>query len=289
MAADVDRHQAFLSIQQGRADVVLASSAASLAAYRRLDMAWPTAASLLLSAFGSLMTGDTASATRNATEALGILLLLGDSWGMVHAEAMLGGIAQAEHRLDDAARALRRAADESAIMGFLGQAALHRASLARVQHRLRDPAATESYERAIDDATAGGDGRLAATARLNLARMLRSTGQTQEALTLLEVNEKWYEEAGGGEYSLLSHCLLSAERRDSRALEAALAEGRSLGNVEVEVCALDALARLAGDAGHTTTARARLAEADGLARQVAHLLDEGDRVDALTARRLCSA
>ena len=86
------------------------------------------------------MLGDTTTATRDATEAVGILTPIGDSWGMVHAEAMLGGIAQAEHRFGDAARALERAADESATMGFLGQAALHRATLARVQQRLGDPA-----------------------------------------------------------------------------------------------------------------------------------------------------
>lgn len=41
---------------------------------------------------------------------------------------MLGGIARAEQRHGDAARALARAADGFAAMGFLGQAALHRAS-----------------------------------------------------------------------------------------------------------------------------------------------------------------
>ena len=197
MTADVDRHQAFLSIQQGRADRVIASGTAALATYRSLDLTWQTAATLLLAAYGSLMLGDTTTATRNATEAVGILGPTGDSWGMVHAEAMLGGIAQAEHRFEDAARALERAADESATMGFLGQAALHRASLARVQQRLGDPAATGSYERAIGDATSVGDGRLAATARLNLARRLRGTGAHEAAVALLEENERWYRSAGG--------------------------------------------------------------------------------------------
>ena len=92
---------------------------------------------------------------------------------------MLGGIAQAEHRFDDAARALERAAEESATMGFLGQAALHRATLARVQQRAGDPRAAASYARAIDEAVANGDGRLAATARLNLARLRRNAGDTK--------------------------------------------------------------------------------------------------------------
>ena len=89
--------------------------------------------------------------------------------GLVHARAMLGGIAQAEHRLDDAAHALERAAEESAAMGFLGQAGLHRATLARVQQRAGDLRAAASYEQAIRESMASGDGRLAATGRLNLA------------------------------------------------------------------------------------------------------------------------
>ncbi len=62
---------------------------------------------------------------------------------------MLGAIAQAEHRFDDAAAALERAAEESAALGFLGQAALHRATLARVQQRLGDPRAAASFDQAI--------------------------------------------------------------------------------------------------------------------------------------------
>ena len=105
----------------------------------------------------------------------------------------------AERPVDDAARALARAADESATMGFLGQAALHRATLARVQQRLEDPAAVASYEQAIGDAMSVGDGRLAATARLNLARLCRATGNGERAVALLEENERWYRSAGGGD------------------------------------------------------------------------------------------
>ena len=117
LIADVDRHQAFVALQQGRPELAVRTAAASLATYRPLGLRWCTAASLLLGAYGCLMLGDTGSATRDATEAVGILTPLGDAWGLVHAEAMLGGIAEAEHRFDDAARALRRAAEESATAG----------------------------------------------------------------------------------------------------------------------------------------------------------------------------
>ncbi len=284
MAADVDRHQAFLAIQQGRPDVVLANGAASLATYRPLALEWPIAASLLLCAFGSLMVGDTGTATRDATEALRLLVRIGDSWGVVHAEAMLGGIAQAERRFADAAQALRRAADESATMGFLGQAALHRAGLARIQQLLGDPDAVGSFEQAIVDAAAVGDGRLAATARLNLARLLRSGGDSEAAVGLLEQNERWYRSSGGGEHALLNRCLLGSARDDTVALAEVLDEARSSADVEVQVFALDALARLADGPDGTDSAAAMLGEADLLAAQVAHVIDDSDRYDAAVAR-----
>ncbi len=284
LAADVLRHQAFVSIQQGRPDVVLASGAASLATYRPRNLEWRAAGSLLLSAFGSLMMGDTATATRDGTEAVGILSSIGDSWAVVHAEAMLGGVAQAEHRFEDAARALERAADESATMGFLGQAALHRASLARVQQRLGDADAVTSFERAIGDALSVGDGRLAATARLNLARLLRADGEGSVAEALLEENERWYRSAGSGDFALLTRCILYAERADAPGVREVLEEARATANVEVQVYALDALARTSAESGDLDAASALLAESDGLAPQVSHVVDESDRIDAAAAR-----
>lgn len=286
LVADVERHRAFLAIQQGRPDRVLSHAAASLATYRPLDLPWRTAASLLLSAYGSLMVGDTAAATRDATEAVGVLGPIGDSWGMVHAEAMLGGIAQAEHRYDDAARALARAADESATMGFLGQAALHRATLARVQQRLGDPAAVPSFEQAMRDALSVGDGRLAATARLNLARLLRGVRQGADAVALLEENERWYCSAGGGDFALLTHCVLAAERDDDHTLRSVLDEARATGNLEVQVFALDALARLAAESHDRENSGDLLAESDRLAAEVAHVVDESDRIDAAAALKI---
>ncbi|HEX8509099.1 MAG TPA: BTAD domain-containing putative transcriptional regulator, partial [Propionibacteriaceae bacterium] len=78
LVADVHRHQAFVAIQQGHPDVVLSSTAASVATYRPLALAWYTAASVLLAAFGSLMLGDTTTATRNGREALAALSVIGD-------------------------------------------------------------------------------------------------------------------------------------------------------------------------------------------------------------------
>ena len=190
LMADVHRHQAFVAIQQGRPDVVLASAATALAVYRPRELTWRSAGCLLLAAFGSLMMGDVGTAARDAGEAVDILTPIHDSWGLVHAQAMLGGIAQAEHRFSDAANALEQAADQSAAMGFIGQAALHRATLGRVQQRAGDPLAASTYRRAIAGRIACGDGRLAATARLNLARLHRVGGDRQSTVALLEENER---------------------------------------------------------------------------------------------------
>ena len=170
-------------------------------------------------------------------------------------------------------------------MGFLGQAALHRASLARVQQRLGDPAAADSFERAIGDALSVGDGRLASTARLNLARLLRGAGDREAAVRLLEENERWYRSAGGGDFALATQCALGAVRDDGSGIEQVLEEARSAGNVEVQVYALDALGRLAAESGDLDRAGSLLDDSDALAAQVAHLVDESDRYDAQLARR----
>lgn len=285
LSADVDRHRAFLAIQQGRPDEVMARAATSLATYRSLGLEWPTAASLLLSAYGHLMVGDTAAASGDAAEALGTLEPIGDSWGLAHAGAILGGIAQAEHRYDDAVRALARAADESAALGFLGQAALHRASLARVQQLLGDPDAAASYEQAIREALSVGDGRLTATARLNLARLLRRAGRGDAAVALLEENQRWYASAGGGDFALLTDCVLAAARDDGDALRSLLEEARLTDNVEVQVFALDALARRAAEADDRASAAELLATSDRLAALIVHAVDEDDRIDAAAVRR----
>ncbi|WP_433046390.1 BTAD domain-containing putative transcriptional regulator [Dactylosporangium sp. CS-033363] len=265
LRADVERHRAFLHIQEGRPHDVLEAAEASLIEYRRLGLAWETAASLLLAEYGSIMLGDTAGAARAAGEAAALLAPIGDPWGTLHAEAMLGAIAHAELRFADAAGALTRAADAADLLGFLGQAALHLTTLGRVQHRAGDPtAATATLHRAIAAANTSGDLRITATARLHLARILRTSGSRAEARELLRQNDLWYRAAGGGDGALLTRCLLAGSVPE---LEAVLAEARAAGDRETQVHALDALARRA--------------EADALAVTIPHLLDEADRLRAV--------
>ena len=288
LVADVDRHQAFVAIQEGRPALARSAAAASLVTYRAQRLEWSTAAALLLGGYGSLMVGDIVTASREATEALAILEPIGDAWGLVHAQAMLGAVAQAEHRFADAARTLERAADTSVALGFLGQAALHRATLARVQQRAGDARAAASYEQALEAARVSGDGRLAATAQLNLGRLRRSTGDTAAAVALWEENDRWYATAGGGDLALMNRCLLAAARGDRGELTDVLAEAERLSDVESVVCALDGLARSAAADGDLSRARSLLERADARAATIAHVLDASDRLDADAARRLIS-
>jgi predicted ATPase/DNA-binding SARP family transcriptional activator len=291
LRADAHRHLAFLRIQQGRPVEVRERAAASLAVYRRLGLGWETAAGLLLGAFGAIMLGDTAAATREATEAVELLKPIGDAWGMVHAEAMLGAVANAEHRFGDAAPALTRAAALSETLGFAGQAALHLTTLGRVQQRAGNPRqARGTLAGAIAAATAGGDLRIAATARIHLARTLRGAGDQAAARALLEENDRWYRASGGGDGALLSRCLLAAlaigtDPEDAvRELGDVLGEARRQHDPESQTLALDALARAAAARGDTAHAEHLLREADGLHAQIRHALDDADRVDAGMAR-----
>jgi hypothetical protein len=80
--------------------------------------------------------------------------------------------------------------------------------------------------------------------------------------------------------------MLSAERRDKRALTRVLAEARASHNVEVQVFALDAHALMAAEAGEPAQARSLLEESDRLAAQVVHVVDDTDRVDEAAALKL---
>lgn len=90
----------------------------------------------------------------------------------------------------------------------------------------------------------------------------------------------------GGDFALLTRCVLAAARDEPTTLRSVLGQARVENNIEVQVHALDALARLDTAVGDLAAGTALLAEADRLAPQVAHLLDESDRLDAAAARHL---
>jgi hypothetical protein len=126
---------------------------------------------------------------------------------------------------------------------------------------------------------------MVATARLNLARLLRGTGERATAVSLLRDTVEWYDRSGGGDGALLSRCLLAAETDDQETLEEVLTLAGAAADRQVVVLTLDALARLSGAAGDPGRATELIAEADALHPAVAHLLDDADRVDRAAALR----
>lgn len=198
--AELDRHRAFLLVQQGHAEAGLAAAERSRAAAARLGASWHAAGAANLAAWAWIALGDTDRAREAATSAYEQRVALGDGWGQMHADAMLGRIAAADGRLDEAEERLARAAALSTELGFAGQTALHLVNLARVhQQRGADALAVEVVGRALDAAAAGGDQRIAATARLIGARSLHDLGRDDEAVAQLRLNVEWYARAGGGD------------------------------------------------------------------------------------------
>jgi hypothetical protein len=286
LRADARWHAAFLAIQQGRADAVRADSAAALEVYRAHGSQWSVASALLLAAYGALMAGDAGSALRDATEAQTLLTPIGDAWGLTHAQAVLGGVTQAMGRLDDAAAAFERAADAAARLGFLGQSALHRASWARCLGRAGHRHARAAYGQALQEAVAVADGRLAASVRLHLARLLRAQGERDLALSLLQENAGWYAASGGGDLALLNRIERAALLGDEADLVNAVRRARDTSDTESVISALDGLARLAADSGYRVRAQALLEESDRVLQSAPYLIDHTERYDAVAAREL---
>ena len=283
LAADVHWNRAFVAIQQGNATLTGAEAGAALETYRRHGSDWSIAAGLLLAAYGALLAGDVGAAHGHAVQAVDLLTSLGDGWGLVHGQAIIGQVALGEERLDDAAVALEAAAEASTRLGFAGQAALHRASLARCLARAGSAAAAEAFERALEDASAVADGRLLASIRLRLARLLRSRGEPVRAAALLHDNASWYAASGGGDLALLSQVEVAALDQDQDGLESLLAAAREAADVESVVTALDALARLLVGSDQSR-ARILLAEGDELMATAPFLIHRTERYDAIAVR-----
>jgi predicted ATPase/DNA-binding SARP family transcriptional activator/predicted negative regulator of RcsB-dependent stress response len=286
-------HFSFVRTQQGRPHDALALLADCRADFQRLGRRWEEGASWLLSAWAEIALGETARGRAACDQALRLLGPLGDEWALIHAEAMLGGLAQAEHRFADATAHLERAAAAAHTLGFAAAEAYHLTNLGRAQQQSGDErAAAATLERAIDAAHATGDRRMAAMARVRLGRVLRALGQRQSARAVVQSAQRWYSAAGGGDGADLAEYVLAALDADDGAphagqrLSAVLAAARHAHTVEIEVLALDALARIQAEQGRTSNARTMLDTADRVMPAAHHLVSESDRIDRDRARSL---
>jgi hypothetical protein len=129
---------------------------------------------------------------------------------------------------------------------------------------------------------------MAALARVHLGRVLRALGQRAGARAALETATAWHRGAGGGEQAALAECLQAAMAAKEQVAGAEERrgvirdEGRRSNDAHVEVFALDALARIAADAGELATAKELAAQADLRMEAVSHFITDLDRVDAMS-------
>jgi tetratricopeptide (TPR) repeat protein len=286
-------HLAYVVSHHGEWEQALELTARSRALYDGLDRPWDQAANALFASRAAISAGDVVRAAEARDQVEHWLKVVDDPWLQVRRDAMLGELARIEHRFDDAVHDIARAAETSGRLGFLQTEAYQLSSLGRAHCQAGDyVAGAATLELAIDKAEAVGDVRLAALARVHLGRVLRALGQVASARIALEAAAVWHRDAGGGEQALLGDCLLAAlDANDHVAgadqrLVAILDAARDNDDAPVEIFALDALARIADEAGDAVTAGELSDAADRRMATASHFITERDRTDARSVRPL---
>src|SRR4051794_23886180 len=286
LQARADYHLAYVVSHHGEFARALELTDRSGELYRGLDRPWDQAANLLFAARAAISAGDHHRALEARDRVEEWLEAVDDPWLHVRRDAMLGELARLEHRFDDAALHIGRAAETSRRLGFLQTEAYQLSALGRAQCQAGDyETGAATLALATEKAEATGDPRLAALARVHLARVLRALGRIAAARSALESATAWHRGAGGGEQAALGECLLAAlDAEDGvlgarERLVALLDDARLDDDAPVEVFALDALARLAAERGDDTTAHELGDAADRRMEAASHFITERDRAD----------
>ncbi len=259
------------------------------ALYAELDRPWDQAANWLFAARAAISAGDRARAAAARDQVEHWLARVDDPWLHVRGEAMLGELARLEHRFDDAVLHLGRAAETSGRLGFLQTEAYQLSSLGRAQCQAGDyEAGAATLELAIEKAEATGDVRMAALARVHLGRVLRALGRTRRRGPRSRPRRPGTVTPAVASRPRSASACWRRSTPTSRGSPTLLDDARRDGDAPVEVFALDALARLAADAG---TAAELSAAADRRMPAASHFITERDRTDrpAGSARRTPAA
>jgi predicted ATPase/DNA-binding SARP family transcriptional activator len=285
-------HLAYVVSHDGEWERALELTARSRALYAALDRPWDQAANALFAARAAISAGDRVRAAEALDEVEQWLRAVDDPWLQVRRDAIRGELARVERRFAEAVEHLGRAAETSGRLGFLQTEAYQVTSLGRAQCQAGDYATgAATLELGIAKADAIGDVRLAALGRVHLGRVLRALGRNGEARAALEAAAAWHRDAGGGEQAALGDCLLAAlDAADGlpgtkQRLVALRDDAGRTGDAPVEVFALDALARIAAEAGDVAAARNLCQAADGRMASASHFIAERDRTDARSVRQ----
>jgi predicted ATPase/DNA-binding SARP family transcriptional activator len=286
-------HLAYVVSHHGEFAAAMELTDRSSALYDGLDRPWDQAANQLFASRAAISAGDRERAVEARDRVEHWLRAVDDPWLHVRRDAMLGELARIEHRFEDAVLHIGRAAERSGRLGFLQTEAYQVSSLGRAQCQAGDyVTGAATLELAIEKAEATGDVRLAALARVHLGRVLRALGRIAPARTALATAAAWHRGAGGGEQASLGDCLLTALDAEDRVpgaeqrLVAILDEARLGDDAPVEVFALDALARIAAEAGDIPTARDLCEAADQRMDSASDFITDLDRADARAVRQL---
>jgi predicted ATPase/DNA-binding SARP family transcriptional activator len=282
---------AYVVSHGGHFDEALALTERADRLYEGMDRAWDRAANWLFAARAAISASDEHRSIAACDQVKHWLAQVHDPWLHVRGEAVYGELARMQLRFDDAVAHLGRAAGTSKELGFLQTEAYQTASLGRAQCQTGDyEAGAATLAAAVDKAEATGDVRLAALARVHLGRVLRALGDLDGARVALSAAADWHRAAGGGEQAALGDCLLAAMDAADQAPEAEerlrviLGGAQRDGSAHVEVFALDALARVAADAGDRNLAHHLCDQADQRMAATAHFITDRDRTDARWVR-----
>ena len=246
--------------------------------------------------YAGFAAGDVASVRVACEETLPLLPAIGDDWLTSHVEAILGQLAQAEQRLQEAAEHFRRAAHAAHRVGASAAEGFHLANLGRVLQLAGDhQAAISTLEQGIEIIRPVGLMRSLALSRVHLGRLQREVGDIEAARAAIEAADDWFRASGGGDEAAVAQCLLAAmDAVDgvpgaAARLSSIFETAEAAGDVEVQVLALDALGGLRAQTGDVIEGNALLERADALMAAAGHRLTEGDRLDAHWARTLLDA
>ena len=285
-------YQSYVVSHDGDFDLGLALTDRSAELYAGLDRPWDEAANGMFAARAAIYRGD----ERRGADALDrvdrlLATTVEDPWLRARHEGMSGELARIQHRFDDAVDHLTRATELSGRLGFRQTQAYQLSSLGRAQCLAGDyETGAATLQASIASAEATGDVRMAALARVHLARVLRALGDLDGARRAIESSMAWHRTAGGGEQAALGECVLAAmdaadgvPGADAR-LQEILDAARQDGEAHVEVFALDALARLRAGTGDGSGALELCGHADARMVDASTFISERDRVDARAVR-----
>ena len=231
---------------------------------------------------------------RPATRSSAGSRVVDDPWLHVRRDAMLGELARVEHRFDDAVRHIGRAAETSGRLGFLQTEAYQvvEPRPGAVPGRRLRGGRGDARARRSRRPRRTGDVRLAALARVHLGRVLRALGRHARGARRRSRRRRRAtatRAAASRPRSATACSRRSTPRTACRArrqrLGAILDAARRDGDAPVEVFALDALARLAADAGDAATARDLRRPPTGAWRPRRTSSRERDRTDARAVRQ----